>query len=326
MISFDQIHALIQNNNSFLITTHVNPDGDAIGSELALYHYLKRIGKEAAIFNCSQTPYNLEFLDPTGIISHFDKVKNSDIFDKFDVLVLLDLNHLSRIMELEEGFRKSTKLKICIDHHDEPENFSEYMFVDINYASTGEIIFELIEAGAPVKIDYQIALPLYIAIMTDTGSFRYERTTSATHIKAAKLLDAGVDPNTAASMIHDQGSPGRMRLLGRALDSIKLYYSNQLCTMALLRKDLTETGTVEADIEGFVNYTLSIKGVRAGLLFYELENGFKVSFRSVDNVQINKLAKEFNGGGHFYAAGTRISNAKLGDYYDTIIKAAEKYL
>jgi phosphoesterase RecJ-like protein len=326
MLNFERLHKHIDENNSFLLTTHINPDGDAIGSEMALYYYLKRLGKQVEVVNCNETPDNMLFLDTAKVIREFKPENDSDIFNNFDVLIAVDFNRLDRIMIMEEGFRASNSIKVCIDHHENTEEFTEHLFVDKSYASTGEIILDFIDSQKEVKVDYEIALPLYTAIMTDTGSFKYERTYPSTHLKAARLLEAGVDPKWVFRQVFDNGTVGRLRLLGRALDSLQLHYDGQLATMVISQSDLNDTGTVIADMEGFINYNLSIKGVRIGLFFYELDNGFKVSFRSVGQIPINKLASEFEGGGHFHAAGASVKGATIKDYYNKVIEAAAKYL
>ena len=177
MFGFSQIKEILENNNSFLISTHVNPDADAIGSELAFYYLLKRLGKTVFIINNNSTPYNLEFLDKDSVIKKYDKDIHDEIINSVDVIVVLDLNHLSRVVRMEESVRNSGKIFLCIDHHQNPENFSEFMFIDDSFSSTGEIIFDFIKETKLANIDYEIALPIYAAIMTDTGSFRFERTT-----------------------------------------------------------------------------------------------------------------------------------------------------
>lgn len=326
MIDLEEIRSLFESHNSFVITTHVNPDADAIGSELALHNYLIQLGKDARIINFSATPYNLTFLDSNDVVETYNFEMHDSVLKSVDVIIAVDFNQLSRTVSMEKTIRQSKAVLICIDHHQYPERFSEHMFLDENCGSTGEIVYELFASDDRVNIDSQTAVQIYAAVMTDTGSFRFERTTPRTHQIAAELLERGVDQKWVYRELYDTGSLGKTKLLGRALSSIELNETGEICSMKLTLEDLKETGTTEADIEGFVNFTLSIYGVRIGLLFYELGDGFKVSFRSVDNIPINKLAAEFEGGGHFHAAGTRIYGKKMSEYLPKIIKAAEKYL
>ncbi len=327
MIDFELLKKIILEHNSFLLTTHVNPDADAIGSEVAFYFILKELGKEVHIVNHSDTPYNLEFLDRDRKIEKFEAEKHSSLFNKVDVLVALDFNRSNRMVKMRDSFENSTKLKICIDHHQDPENFANYFFNDEQYSATGHIIFNLIEKTNIVKLNYQTAYPIYAAIMTDTGSFRFNRTTPEIHMIAAKLLLQGVKPDEVYDRLYDQSKFSKIKLLGKTLHSLQLYGDkNQIGYMKITRDDFTVTEAVESDTENFVNFSLSVEGVKIGLLFIELEEGFKVSFRSKGKIPVNKLAAEFGGGGHINAAGARIFDYNLMDLLPQILKKTEKYL
>ena len=327
MIDFELLKKIILEHNSFLLTTHVNPDADAIGSEVAFYFILKELGKEVYIVNYSDTPYNLEFLDRDRKIEKFEAEKHSSLFNKVDVLVALDFNRSNRIVKMRDSFENSAKLKICIDHHQDPENFANYFFNDEQYSATGHIIFNLIEKTNIVKLNYQTAYPIYAAIMTDTGSFRFDRTTPEIHMIAAKLLLQGVKPDEVYDRLYDQSKFSKIKLLGKTLHSLQLYGDkNQIGYMKITRDDFAVTDAVESDTENFVNFSLSVEGVKIGLLFIELEEGFKVSFRSKGKIPVNKLAAEFGGGGHINAAGARIIDYSLMDLLPQILKKTEKYL
>ncbi|MHB1687781.1 MAG: DHH family phosphoesterase [Ignavibacteriaceae bacterium] len=327
MIDFELLKKIILEKNSFLLTTHVNPDADAIGSEVALYFILKELGKEVYIINHSLTPYNLEFLDPDNKIEKFDVQKHSPLFNQVDVLVALDFNRSNRIVSMHDNFKNSDKLKICIDHHQDPENFVNYFFVDPEYCATGQIIYDLIKKTSIVNLNYQTAYPIYAAIMTDTGSFRFERTTPEIHGIAAELLQHDVKPNEVFDKLYDQSKFSKIKLLGKALDSMQLYGDKkQIGYMKISQEDFAITNAVESDTENFVNFSLSVEGVKIGLLFIELNEGFKVSFRSKGTIPVNKLAAEFGGGGHINAAGARVFNHNLSELLPEILKKTEGYL
>ncbi|MDA3861113.1 MAG: bifunctional oligoribonuclease/PAP phosphatase NrnA [Melioribacteraceae bacterium] len=313
-------------SNNFIITTHVNPDGDAIGSELALARYLQSLGKNVTIINHSPTPDYLFFmLNSKDNVLEFKEELHSDLIKNADVIFTLDMSQLSRTKSLENFIRKSTATKICIDHHPSPEDYAELSLVETTSSSTGELVYYLIKQ-AEVEITLDIALPLYVAIMTDTGSFKYERTTANLHRIIAELLDAGVVPISVHQEIYDQGSANRIQLLGRAFNSLVIAGDGKLAYMKISLNDLKETNSKEEDVEGFVSYTLSIKGVEVGLFFFELENGFKISLRSSTTVPVNKLAGEFNGGGHFFAAGARLEDKSMKDTIPKIIETANQYI
>ncbi|MHB8580293.1 MAG: DHH family phosphoesterase [Ignavibacteriaceae bacterium] len=327
MIDFELLKKIILEHKSFLLTTHINPDADAIGSEVAFYYILKELGKEVHIVNFSDTPYNLEFLDRERKIEKFDFEKHSALFNNVDVLVALDFNRSNRIVKMRDSFESSTKLKICIDHHQDPDNFVNYFFNDSQYCATGHIIYNLIEKTNIVKLNLQTAYPIYAAIMTDTGSFRFGRTTPDIHKIAAKLLLQGVKPEEVFDKLYDQSKFSKVKLLGKTLDSLQLYGDkNQIGYMKITCEDFEVTEAVESDTENFVNFSLSIEGVRIGLLFVELREGFKVSFRSKGQIPVNKLAAEFGGGGHTNAAGARIFEHTLIDLLPQILKKTENYL
>ena len=326
MIDFKKLKDIVLNNSSFLLTTHINPDADAIGSEVAFYYILKKLGKKAFIINHSSTPYNLEFFNKENIMQRFDEELHKNIFNEVDVLVALDFNRADRTVRMENGFRESKKIKICIDHHQDAEKFVDESFIDTNYCATGHIIFDFIKKTNIVDLDYEIAESIYAAIMTDTGSFRFDRTTSGVHKIIAELLDVGVNPEDVYDRLYDQSKFSKIKLLGRALESIKLEADNKIGYMILTQKDFNDFNAIESDTENFVNYNLSIENVVLGILFIELNNGFKVSFRSKGDINVNKLASEFGGGGHNNASGARFFTNNMQEMIPVILSKAKRYL
>lgn len=326
MIDFEKLKYIILNNSSFLITTHVNPDADAIGSEVAFYYLLKKLDKEAYIINHSATPYNMEFFNHEKIIEQYQEEKHKDIFNKIDVIAALDFNRVDRTVRMEQAFRKSNKLKICIDHHQDPENFADYFFIDMESCATGQIIYDFIKSTKIIEIDLKIAEAIYAAIMTDTGSFRFERTTAQVHKIIASLLEIGVNPTDIYDKLYDQSKFSKIKLLGRALNSITLESDGKLGYMIITQKDFNEFNAIESDTENFVNYILSIENVIVGILFIELKNGFKVSFRSKGKLPVNLIAKEFGGGGHLNASGARFFTNNMEEMIAVILSKVKTYL
>lgn len=316
---------IIVNHNSFLITSHINPDADALGSEIALYHILKKLGKQVFVVNHSDTPYNLQFLDEENIIEKYDE-QNADRYFSPDVLIVLDLNHPNRTKSMEKRINDFKGVKICIDHHQNPADTFDYIFGGTEYSSTGEIIYEIIEKTSLVELDNKIAVQIYAAIMTDTGSFRFERTSSRIHYIIAELLSKGVNPTQIYDQIFNRFKFGRIKLLGKALNSVSVDGTGKIASMVISKNDLIETQTEEADVEGFVNFCLTIDGVQIAILFYELNDGVKISFRSKGNIAVNKLAETFNGGGHFNASGARLFDVEPQNLITLVVKEAEKYI
>lgn len=327
MIDFNLLDEIIIQNKFFVLTTHVNPDADAIGSEVAFYHILKSFNKQVRIINHSSTPYNLIFLDKENVIEKFNYEIHSEVLNNAEVIVLLDLNNLSRTVSMKDSIENSKSKKIYIDHHQSPDNSADYYFLDSEVSATGEIILDFLMAKHKNLINNEIAVPLYAAIMTDTGSFRFERTTPKLHRDIAFLIEKGADPVGIYDKIYDQSKFSKLKLLGRSLNSIKLLYNNKFAYMIITQNDLIETEAEESDTDNFVNYNLSIENVVLGLLFIELKNGFKVSFRSKGNVRADLLAKNFGGGGHKNAAGARFYNQEMNqDIINNILENSIEYL
>lgn len=326
MNDFALLKKIIDEHNSFLLSTHVNPDADALGSELAFYLILKKLGKNVRVINHSSTPYNLEFLDELHVIEKFDETLHKNVFDEMEVFILLDLNQANRIVKMEKAFRSFKGVKLCIDHHQDTENVFDHLFGGIEYCATSEIIYDFIEDTKIVELDNAIALQLYAGIMTDTGSFRFDRTSPRIHRIMGELLEKGVNPTEVYDRIYDQFKFGRVKLLGYALSTMQLDSTRQIAYMIVKRELLEQTGATEADIDGFVNYCLTIQGVKIGILFYELNDGIKISFRSKGDIPVSKLAKEFEGGGHTNASGIRLFNTTIEEVKDKIILAAQRYL
>jgi phosphoesterase RecJ-like protein len=323
---FNILKNIVLKNNSFLVTTHVNPDADAIGSEIALYLLLKKLNKEVYVVNHSDTPESLQFLDVSSIIIKYDDNLHGYLFDKVDVLFALDFNQIDRIVSMAERFEKSDKLKVCIDHHQLPDKFVDYYFNGTHYSATGEIIYNFIKNTNIVSIDEEIALQLYAAIMTDTGSFRFERTASTTHLIAADLLEKDINPIWVYDKIYNQNNLSKIRLLGYALSGIKTTANGKIGYMVITKEMIESCGAVESEVDGFINYCMSIKDVKIGLLFMDVKQGIKISYRSKGEIPINELAAEFEGGGHTNAAGSRLYGCSIDDYLQKVINAAQKYL
>lgn len=327
MIDFNLLDEVITQNKSFILTTHVNPDADAIGSEIAFYKILKNFNKQVRIINHSSTPYNLIFLDKENVIEKFNYEIHSETLTNTDVIVLLDLNNLSRTVSMKDYIAQSKAKKICIDHHQSPDNSADYYFIDTEVSATGEIIFDFLMTKHKNLINNEIAIPLYAAIMTDTGSFRFERTTPKLHKDVAFLIEMGANPVEIYDKIYDQSKFSKLKLLGRSLNSIKLLHSNKLAYMIITQNDFIETEAEESDTDNFVNYNLSIEDVVLGLLFIELKNGFKVSFRSKGDIRADILANKFGGGGHKNAAGARFYNQEMNqDIINNILENSVEYL
>lgn len=323
---FEACKTLINATESFVLTTHMYPDADGLGSELALALYLLSRGKQVDILNHSATPANCLFLDPHSRVLQFNPAQHARLVEEADVLFVLDANQLDRLGELKPFVLQSTAKKVCIDHHLDKEDFADISIVDVEAAATGEILYHFLKQLDQPSLSQEAATSLYVAIMTDTGSFRFPKTDGELHRIVADLLDHGADPVSSYQSHYEQESIGSIQLLGRAMRSISLSHKGTIASMVVTRKDFQETGTTEPDTHSFITKTLTIRGVMIGLLLTETDDGVKISFRSKGDIPINKLAQEFGGNGHKNAAGARISGKNLDNILPILLQRAQQYI
>ena len=329
------IVSLINNYQEFILTSHVNPDGDSIGSEIALYLFLSDLGKNVKIINYSPTPSNYTFLDRDNVIEQFDEEKHKIDIERADAIFILDTNEYSRLRTLAPYIQASKAKKVLIDHHlGFEKNGFDYYISDTDSPATGEILFrffkDIEENPASGRdgsvISKRMAEALYAAIMTDTGSFRFDRTSAETHNIVAELVVAGARPDKIYSEIYHKATIGKLHLLGRFLNNIALEHDKMLAYSVVLQKDFEETSTDEYAIEGFSSHLMSLETVKLGIVITQTKRGVKLSFRSNGTVMCNRLAKEFEGGGHQNAAGAFVPGADVNELAQKVISSSKNYL
>jgi bifunctional oligoribonuclease and PAP phosphatase NrnA len=323
---FNQLDRILQRGTSFVLTTHIGPDGDGLGSEVALALYLKSLNKKTAILNHSPLPPFYDFLNVDGVIAQYNDAVHRSLVASADVIMVVDTNHPDRVADIKGPILESKATKVIIDHHLDPDPFATLSVIDDHSAATGEIVFRFLSSHQGFKFSREIATALYTAIMTDTGSFRFPKTDGDLHRAVATLIDAGADPVRIYQEVYERATPGRLHLLGRTLDSLATTHDGQVAYLTIPRSAFLETGTTETDADKFAPYALSVAGVRIGLMFTELDGVIKISFRSKGDISINKLAREFGGNGHKNAAGARISNGTLSDIVSRVLDRAKRYL
>lgn len=292
-----------------VIVTHHKPDADALGSSLGLAGYLKKKGHFVQVITPSDYPEFLHWMPGNEAVLAFDKSREAQIarhIEEAEIIFCLDFSALNRIEELTELVKKSPAKKVLIDHHLEPEDFAEFNQWDARAASTAGLVFNLIaELDDVQKIDAAIAECLYAGIMTDTGGFRHSNTRHEEFLIASELVRLGANPTKVSKLIYDTNSLERLRLMGFVLgEKLKVLPEYHTAYMTLSAEELKKFGSQTGDTEGFVNYGLSIKGVRLSVMIYERKDSIKLSFRSLGNFNVNELARKyFDGGGHKNASG-----------------------
>ncbi|WP_298894743.1 bifunctional oligoribonuclease/PAP phosphatase NrnA [uncultured Psychroserpens sp.] len=326
----NSIKTLLSSPKAIVIIPHKNPDGDAIGSTLGLYHYLKSHNHKAIIIAPNDYPDFLKWMPGESTILKYesDTTESDDYIKDADIIFTLDFNSLSRIGDMETAVAASKGMKIMIDHHQQPDNYAEYMYSDVSMSSTCEMVYNFIDMlGDSDKINSDIATCLYVGIMTDTGSFRFPSTTSATHKIIGNLIEKGANNSEIHNNLYDTNSYERLQLLGRALSNLKVIPEYHTAYITLSQEELNTFKFKKGDTEGFVNYGLSLKGVIFAAIFIEnqQENIIKISLRSKGGFSVNELSREhFSGGGHTNAAGGK-SDLNLSDTIDKFISILPQY-
>jgi len=312
------IASVIESSDSFVISTHINPEGDAIGSSIGLALSLRKMGKKVSVVNFDPVPEFLKFLP--GI----EAVQISDtIGGRHDAWLVLDCE------PERTGMRNWSKPPVDrvvnIDHHHTNPRTADVYWVEPEAAATGEMVFDLLtEMGAP--IDRDIATNLYTAIFTDTGSFRYSNTDSDSLTKSGRLLEYGVNTWEIAENVYETKSFGRMKLLGLVLSGLEISDDGRLAWVSVLENHYAATGTSAEDTDGFINYPRAVKGVEVAVLFREAGQGrIKVSFRSKGRVDVSRLASALGGGGHPNAAGA-VLEGLIDDVKRTVVPSVTELI
>jgi phosphoesterase RecJ-like protein len=310
----NRIIDVIASGRTFLITSHVRLDGDAVGSELALYHLLRNMGKEAVVYNQDETPGSYRFLPGAEEIIH-----SLVTVDLFDAAFVLDCSEIDRVGEAASRIL-GIRTIVNIDHHLSNRGNFGLSFADPGASSVGELLYRLIEKmGAPVT--REIAVNLYAAIVTDTGSFRYSNTGADTFRIAGELVRMGADPYGVAEKIYETHPREKIRLMEKVLGTLEFAWDGRISTLWVSKKMFEDAGALPEHTEHFVDLARSIDGVEVAAFFTEIERHlYRVSLRSKGRMNVAKVAGLFGGGGHFSAAACRI-NGRLDDVKNRIVQA-----
>lgn len=316
-----EIKELLSTPKKIIITTHINPDGDAIGSVLAMNQYLQMKGHEVKVLTPNDYPDFLKWMKGNHeiIIFHDNREKGERLINSADLIFCMDYNEPSRLKDLGEKVLKSPAQKILIDHHPNPEEIFDYKYSDISVSSTAELLYRFItEMGDKNLINKDIAECLYSGIMTDTGCFSFNSSNPSTFLTCAELLSKGIHKDKIFNLIYNNFSHDRMKLMGYCLnDKLKVIPELHTAYIWLTSEEFKRFNFKAGDTEGFVNLPHSIKDIHFTALFLEKKDHVKISFRSRGNFSVNEFSKKyFNGGGHKNAAG---GESKL-SMKETIVK------
>ena len=326
----EELKTFLEKPRSIVIVGHRNPDGDAMGSTLALKHYLTKKGHNATVVVPNEYPEFLHWLPGSEGTYRFDwqNSQSQKAINNSDIIFLLDFNALHRVgSDMQHTLEKYPNDFAMIDHHQQPDDV-KYMFSDVEICSTSQMVYQFIEMNTDLDlIDADIATCIYTGIMTDTGSFRYRSTTSTTHRIIADLIDKGAQNDRIHNNVYDANSYNRLLLLGQALSNLQILPSYKTAYITLTDEEKKRFDFQKGDTEGIVNYALSLKGIIFAAIFIEdVEQGIiKISFRSKGNFSVNQFSRNhFEGGGYDNAAGGK-SNISLAETVTKFTALVETY-
>jgi bifunctional oligoribonuclease and PAP phosphatase NrnA len=309
MIDLDSLKEKLATPCRIVITTHHKPDGDAMGSSLGLYHYFIQKGHEVKVISPTDYPDFLHWLPSNHEVMIYteQETESKAIVSQADLIFCLDFNALSRINDLGEEVRKSSALKVMIDHHLEPEGFEDFRHWNTQACATAQLVYDFIvyHLNDGNFINKEVATCLYTGIMTDSGSFRFPTVTSDLHRIVANLIDAGAENWRIHQLVYDNSTENRLKFLGFCLSSrLQVFKEFNTALISISKEDIKQFEVQTGETEGVVNYALSIQGIKLAAFIVERNDRVKLSLRSIGDFPVNEICKKyFNGGGHKNASG-----------------------
>ena len=322
-----ELKNLLSAKQNVVITTHVNPDGDAIGSSVALLNFLIKMGHDVSVIVPNDYPDFLKWMKNDELIINYSNSKNEsqDKIKNASLIFCLDFNNLNRINEIGDYISDSKAKKVLIDHHLDPSDFYDFKIHDVKASATAELVYNFLIELDSNAVDKDISEALYTGILTDTGSFKFSMSPKV-HKIVSDLMIRGVDIGFINNKIYDSNSLDKLKLIGYALsEKLEVISNGNAAYIVLSRKDLKDHNFKKGDTEGLVNYALSISNVNMAVLIIETKERIKFSFRSIGQFSVNEFAKKyFNGGGHKNAAGGSLED-KLSVALEKFLKDISKY-
>jgi phosphoesterase RecJ-like protein len=318
---WDELVAVVNAHQRFLLTTHVKPDGDGLGSQIGLARFLRRLGKSVRIVNDSPLHPVYRFLDPDGLVQSFAEAEEELLREPPQVAFIVDISSHSRLGALKDYMKSTKALTVCLDHHQPGgDESSDLNLIDVEAAATGEIVFRLVRQW-PMPLAAEVAEPLYASILTDTGCFAHTNSSARVHRVAAELLDTGISHTEIYRNMFQRSSLARYKLLAHLMLNLETSREGTLAWMLVTLELLARFGISADELNHFAEAPRVIEGIEAIVLFMEEDGEVKLSFRSKGRANVLAVAKVFGGGGHQHASGARLPGS-LAQVVDRVLPVA----
>ena len=324
-VNYSKIEQIISENEKIFISTHINPDGDSLGSAFAMYHYLKKIGKDCRIINHSEVPLVYSFLNEKEIFNEIND-ENIAFIKNADLGIILDIGDFYRLGEVANVIEGTTIETINIDHHPLTENdFFTHNFINLDASSVGEILYSYFSSLGSDTIDKEMMLGIYSAVLTDTGSFRFSNTNQLSHEIAVDAIKMGINISEIYQNIYENSSVSRIKLLGNVIQKLNFDCNGELLWFSLNNDMVKEVDGTNQDFDGFTDFFRGIQGVEIALMLYDLKGKVRLSFRSKGKYKVNNVAKKMGGGGHPFAAAALV-DGEFSDVKSTVLGLLSTYI
>ena len=324
-MNYSKIEQIISENEKIFISTHINPDGDSLGSAFAMYHYLKKIGKDCRIINHSEVPLVYSFLNEKEIFNEIND-ENIAFIKNADLGIILDIGDFYRLGEVANVIEGTTIETINIDHHPLTENnFFTHNFINLDASSVGEILYSYFSSLGSDIIDKEMMLGIYSAVLTDTGSFRFSNTNQLSHEIAVDAIKMGINISEIYQNIYENSSVSRIKLLGNVIQKLNFDCNGELLWFSLNNDMVKEVDGTNQDFDGFTDFFRGIQGVEIALMLYDLKGKVRLSFRSKGKYKVNNVAKKMGGGGHPFAAAALV-DGEFSDVKSTVLGLLSTYI
>ena len=324
-VNYSKIEQIISENEKIFISTHINPDGDSLGSAFAMYHYLKKLGKDCRIINHSEVPLVYSFLNEKEIFNEISD-ENIAFIKNADLGIILDIGDFYRLGEVANIIESNTVETINIDHHPLTENdFFTHNFINLDASSVGEILYSYFSSLGSDIIDKEMMLGIYSAVLTDTGSFRFSNTNQLSHEIAVDAIKMGINISEIYQNIYENSSVSRIKLLGNIIQKLNFDCNGELLWFALNNDMVKEVDGTNQDFDGFTDFFRGIQGVEIALMLYDLKGKVRLSFRSKGKYKVNNVAKKMGGGGHPFAAAALV-DGEFSDVKSTVLGLLSTYI